>query len=643
MNRATKMIVIFIFSYLTTLLLCIDINLDGFVFGEINKLTQVKQLITNFDVIDLIMGIIIYFFYYQVFFNNEKLTKKNIIIGVLSVVLSTFIVIGKNLQIVGNFPDLSNIILFFETIIVFLGSYLAFYAILKKIISLDVFSDDSSKKYVKKNKKIKIKSKKSLFSKIKLFCGKIASFIREHPFISSFIIIMLVRIPFVVIFYPGNSNGDTFDQLCQFFHRDASWSKDMVNLVDKNVYINQHHPVFSTFILGGAVKLGMMIHNFDFGLFLYVISQLIITSLIFSFVIYYMKKINIPFWIRNLVLAIICLVPHYLSYTLLAIKDTPNAIFTLLYLIFLIQIIRNYNSIYNNKRNLIFFVITILMVMLFRNNGILTIVMSYPFLFFLYKKHLKKLLVVFLIPIIIYFSFNEVMYRCFSFSKGSPKEILSIPFMQIARVANREGADKFSKKDQKTINKVLDFKKITKEYYPDLSDPVKDTYRNDTTKEELIDFFKVWFKYLCKYPRVYVESFINSTYSYFYPYEFYENLMLGSDDRVAKEFDSYESVYRFAGIKDNIGTLMQVLFRIPIIGILFRVAFYDWFLILSCVWVIYKKNYKYLIPLFALVSVLLVCLASPINGSMRYILPILFSLPAMVMVDYLVYIEDKKV
>ena len=642
MNRATKIIVIFIFSYLTTLLLCIDINLDGFVFGKVDILTQIKQLITNFDVIDIIMGIIIYFFYYQVFFNKEKFTKKNIIIGILSVVLATFIVIGKNLQIVGNFPDLSNIILFFETIIIFLGAYLAFYAIFKKVISLAIFNDNSDNKEIKKTKK-KIKCKKMYFSKIKQFCSKLTLFMKDHPFISSFIIIMLVRIPFIIIFYPGNSNGDTFDQLCQFFHRDASWSKDMVNLIDKNVYINQHHPVFSTFILGGAVKLGMMIHDFEFGIFLYVISQIIITSSIFSFAIYYMKKINIPFWIRNLVLAIICLVPHYLSYTLLAIKDTPNAIFTLLYLIFLIQIIRNYDSIYKKKRNIIFLIITMLMVMLFRNNGILTIVMSYPFLFFLYKKHFKKLLIVFLIPIIIYFSFNEVMYRCFSFSKGSPKEMLSIPFMQIARVANREGAKAFSKEDRKTIDKVLDFSEITDEYYPDLSDPVKDTYRNNATKEDLLNFFKVWFKYLCKYPRVYIESFINSTYSYFYPYEFYENLMLGSDDRVAKEFDSYGSIYRFYDVKDKIGTFMQILFRIPIIGILFRVAFYDWFLIFSCIWVIYKKNYKYLIPLLALISVLLVCLASPINGSMRYILPILFSLPAIIMIDYLVYIEDKKV
>ena len=642
MSRTIKMFLIFFLSYITTLLLVIDINLEELVYGETSWFMQINQLLMDFNIVDVFMGIFVYFFYYNVYFNGEKFTKKNIIISVISIILSILMVIGKNLQILNAFPNLSNIAMFIESTVIFFGFYFIFYALLKKFISIDI-SFDNKKTKPKKSKK-KTNSRlfsngiiKQIVSVISKLMHKISNFIKEHPFISSLIIISIMRIPFLFLYYPGNSNGDTLDQLCQFFHRKTSWSINMVNLVDENIYINQHHPVFSTLLLGGLVKLGRMFIDFKFGLFLYVLLQNVVLTIIFSFTIYYMKKVKVPFWIRNITLVIICLSPHFLSYSLLAIKDTSNAIFTLLYVIFLIQIVRNYSSIFNNKINTFCFIITMILVMLFRNNGLITLLLSYPFLFLLYKKNWKKLLIVFLIPIITVLSFNQIMYRCFSFSKGSPKEMLSVPFMQIARLANKKGVDTFSKKDQDIINKVLPLKVIAKKYYPDLSDPVKDKYKNSTTKGDLLNFFKVWFKYLCKYPSVYIESFVASTYQYLYPYETYENLMLGSDSRVSDEFSVSDPNARFLNIKTNLGYIIKILFKLPVLSLFGKVAFFDWFLILSSAWVIYKKNYKYLIPLMALIAVLLVCLASPINGSMRYILPILFSLPAMITIDYLVY------
>lgn len=72
-----------------------------------------------------------------------------------------------------------------------------------------------------------------------------------------------------------------------------------------------------------------------------------------------------------------------------------------------------------------------------------------------------------------------------------------------------------------------------------------------------------------------------------------------------------------------------------------KVAYFDWILILSCIYIIKNKKYKYLIPLTPLLAVLLTCLASPVNGSFRYILPIMFSLPIILSIDYLVYKEKK--
>ena len=56
-------------------------------------------------------------------------------------------------------------------------------------------------------------------------------------------------LPSIVFVYPGLSTGDTFDELCQFFHQDT-WSVESINLINEDVYINKHHSVLHTIVIG---------------------------------------------------------------------------------------------------------------------------------------------------------------------------------------------------------------------------------------------------------------------------------------------------------------------------------------------------------------------------------------------------------
>lgn len=67
--------------------------------------------------------------------------------------------------------------------------------------------------------------------------------------------------------------------------------------------------------------------------------------------------------------------------------------------------------------------------------------------------------------------------------------------MQVARVV-KYNSSKISESDKEIINKVLSYDAMTDSYNPNLADTIKDTYNKDTTKEELKDFFKLWYKYL---------------------------------------------------------------------------------------------------------------------------------------------------
>lgn len=446
-------------------------------------------------------------------------------------------------------------------------------------------------------------------------------------------------IPAIVVSYPGLSTGDTLDELSQFFHRNTSWSIESINLLNEDVYINKHHSVFHTVIMGLIYKLGRNLLSFTFGAFMYTFLQVIVLLIVFAFMIKYMKRIKINNLIIILSILFVGLNPTIVTYSICAIKDTPSAIVNVLYVIFLLQVVRNFDSIFNSKLRMFVFLMVILLVLLLRNNGIYTFLLSFPCLFFVYKQKWKKILLMLLVPIMIYGIYDKVILPSYDVSDGSIREVLSIPVMQLARVINHK-PDVFSDKDIEIIDKIFDFDTMNVVYDPNCSDDVKNLYNKDATFEDIKDFFGVWFKYLKKYPLIYVDSIFNSTYGYFFPEMSQDELYLYNYKFFDTSYFDIESLSAFKHVRDLLNKLISIYYRLPFF--INKVAYYDWFLIFSFGYIVSKKKYKYLIPMMPLCAVLLMCLASPLNGSFRYILPIVFSAPIIASIDYLVYKECRE-
>ena len=126
---------------------------------------------------------------------------------------------------------------------------------------------------------------------------------------------------------------------------------------------------------------------------------------------------------------------------------------------------------------------------------------------------------------------------------GGKQEMLSIPFQQTARYVKYYGND-VSTEEEKVIRKVLDYDTIGKNYDPDLSDPVKNTYKQKD--EYLKDYFNIWFEMLKKHPTAYIQATLNGTYGYWgymteirYPYGYY--VQPESMDTYQKEYKIYYS------------------------------------------------------------------------------------------------------
>ena len=184
--------------------------------------------------------------------------------------------------------------------------------------------------------------------------------------------------------------------------------------------------------------------------------------------------------------------------------------------------------------------------------------------------------------------------------------------------------------EKETIDKVLGFDTLGKRYQPEISDPVKNEYNPHTTKEYLMEYFKVWFQGFLKHPEVYVEATLNNIYGYFYPghtrWYIYSNYYSLIEDEGVVDYH-YNSLQP---LRDGLAAWGHAFPYIPGVGMISNIGFHGWLLLLFSVYSIIKKKREYLYVLLPFLVSLLICLASPVNSYFRYAMPYVFFMPFLV-------------
>jgi hypothetical protein len=307
----------------------------------------------------------------------------------------------------------------------------------------------------------------------------------------------------------------------------------------------------------------------------------------------------------------------------------------LLYIIKLYDIIKNEQS---TKKYITLFIISIL-VILFRNNGIYTIILSLPFILFIKEKR-KPVLITFLAILAFNIGYGKILLPSLKISDTSIREALSIPFQQTARLVKYHG-DNIEKKDVKIIDYLLEYDTLGSRYQANISDPVKNKYNKEATSEDLKNYFGVWFKYLWKYPVVYIDATASNIYGYFYPdtskwYIYYNYNTRLTEAGFDYNYNNLKPVrYLLAAVGNNFP-------YIPVIGMFVNIAIAVWIYFISFGMLLINKKAKYIPVLLPAFSLILVCVASPVNTYFRYAQPFVFSLPVVLFLLYGIIDKEKK-
>lgn len=469
------------------------------------------------------------------------------------------------------------------------------------------------------------------------------SLLTRYPFIVSVLTLVVFYIPYVVIFYPTIFQGDTYSQIVQGYQElRTSGIYYMTNerLLSQNVFINQHHPVVHTLLIHFFLRIGEnFFHSLNSGIFLYSNFQWLFCIIVISYGVQILvKELKISAKYVLCVILYFIFSPRIQNYMFLVTKDVLYGMFFLLVMTALFGILYGQEEEKIRRNNIILAIASTGMV-LFRNEAVYVLMASFLFMACLCKKLRKRMLCYSAGVLVLGILVVKVLFPILSFTPGSVREMLAVPFQQTARYV-RDLGNEVTEEEEEAISAILDYSKLAEKYDPNNVDNVKATYNEDATKDELIRYFKTWFRMGLKQPSVYVQATINNYYRYFYPgptvlssnsSAWSEECMALTNRTIAPLGMQFSYPEQLRGIRTGYELLRDSLDKMPVFNILVNPAAYVWLVIFILFYGIRKKSIKILafisIPCFTLLMRLL----GPCNGQYcRYMYPIMAIVPFMI-------------
>ena len=323
--------------------------------------------------------------------------------------------------------------------------------------------------------------------------------LKKYNWLKYFIIIVLCWIPVLLAFYPAIISYDGGYQIRDYFFRG-------------NMY---HHPFLVTILYTTFYKFGLEVMNSPtLGMFLFSIFQMTFMALIFSYAVKIIDE-SYKKWLKNISLIFYAIFPYN---QLFAMMTTKDVIFAGLMVVFIIKLYKMLDEKYK-AADYIFLVIIGVLMLLSRNNSVLILKASLPFIILVLiknKQNIIKVVSVFLIIIVLYQTINNSLHN--SLGKKNDESGLRISsFSQaVAKLVNEKENELTESEKEKITYYFKDYKKLSTVYKSNIADNTAGMMDSKNIMNNKNEFFKFMWQLGKKYPVIFVDSFLNTTRGYWY-------------------------------------------------------------------------------------------------------------------------------
>lgn len=463
-----------------------------------------------------------------------------------------------------------------------------------------------------------------------------------QPNKKNFFIITLIffisYLPYFLYYYPGNVNLDSIGSLYQ--------------ITGMKKYSN-FQPLLYTLILGGLWNLGKAVFGSSVaGIAVYTIFQMICTSLVFSTILYYMAKRKVSTKLRTITFLFLLLNPINGWFAVRCEKGMLFHLSLILVIIGIEDIIYEKERFFEKKWKPILLAIITLIMVLIRNNGIYSLILTLPFLILSCKKIWKQVTILFGTILMAVIIIQGPIFQAFDIVYSAPGEALTIPMQQYARIT-KYASDRISDEDRKIIQKYfpVSIQKLSEDYTPWKSDSTKSNFSADQFVENKTEFLIQYLKFAFKFPVQTISSLVLNTGNNYSPnfriWGILRNYGTETQDAYnilreeeGEEFSNFIKLYNIEGeplvdfrFLDN---LNQELIKgnIPIISNLFEnIGFYFWIIVLCSTYCIYTKKYHNIVMMLPILGLWATTVAAPMVD-LRYIYSMFLTVPLFIAIIF---------
>lgn len=427
---------------------------------------------------------------------------------------------------------------------------------------------------------------------------------------------MICYMPVFLAYYPGLFAYDIHYQLPQ-----AMGS------------FNTHHPLAHTLLMKFFYDYvgNTLFHSPNIGIAFATIFQMIIFSMAISYIHLYFFRKYVNRFFRIIMIIISSGLPVFSMLVIATTKDVLFAAFVGV-LFVCIAYWENEPERFRKHSLRIIYIISMVIVVLFRNNGIY-IVVGAAIVGCLLKQFRRNrtFLRCTVIGVILAVGLSKGLVAGLDAEKGSSNEMLSIPYQQIASVYNAK-ENELSSEEKEEIKKLLP---AVENYRSSVSDPIKSSGTGMQNKKE---FCELYVRLLIKYPKQYIKAFVLNNAGYLYIWDETNAEIYGADSQTRQGFLLSDTKTGF-GINHisyfpKLEAVYEYLFstnhyqQIYILKVLCSLSLYFWLIILSVFYIIDFKRQNMILSVIFLMLLLLTVFAGPC-ALVRYALPYIICSPVL--------------
>lgn len=436
----------------------------------------------------------------------------------------------------------------------------------------------------------------------------------------TFGILFLSYIPTLLAAYPG------------FFVYDAEAECYMVFTEKYSTY----QPLLHVILLGWTLRLIYhLTGSYNAGILLYTLVQMAVLSTCFSYEIDFLRKSGVKRWICNLGTAFLALFPTVSMFVCCSTKDTLFSGGVILFTTLLLESAKDSDRFWASRSKKILFSVAMLFILFFRNNGIYALALFLVLFAVFYRKTWRRWLSTVALTSLLYLLLNQGLIAAFHAEKGPIAEMFCVPMQQLARTY-RDVGDTLSKEDTETLFSLIP-QVILEDYNPKLADNVKRNFMADNFKASPGKYISLWGRMGLKHFDIYVNSFLENTYGYWYPdtildgyqgvitagREYGDSSYFGFGTEPPGERHSFLPPLERFYEKISLEIYQQ---KIPVVSLLFSPGFWHWAYVFTALCLLLWGRKKQAFSLSFIGLLYLTVLLGPI-ALVRYVIYLFFAVP----------------